>query len=422
MLASFPLLPSGGGGPSRGRVVFARRVREADAKLLEGLLGLAVALDLNPADASPNAPDRWIASASPDRLVAAGRIRDAGGRPWVGVRVTGPRPIHRQALATTWVVLGVVAVAGVLLGALQVVAVRKLLLARLIRLREEVAAIELEGDRLAPVTVDGDDELAAVAGGINAVFESARRARRALRESAQRRQEAERLELMGQLAGGVAHDLNNQLQVIRGSAELIEQDGTDPAFVQERAEAIVTTARESAEHVRRLLAFARKGNYRREEVPVDRLAGDLARLLTGTFEARIKVETDLGAAGAVVRGDPVQLQEALAGVAFNARDAMADDGVLRIATDREPPPVGPDRADAGWVHVAIADTGCGIAPEDLERVFEPYFTRKEGGTGLGLSACHGIVSNHGGVVTLESVVGEGTTVHIFLPVERGAAP
>lgn len=230
-------------------------------------------------------------------------------------------------------------------------------------------------------------------------------------------QAAERLEVVGRLAGGVAHDFNNMLTVILGHVELALGKSTG---AEKHLHTIQLAAERSAELTRRLLAFGRKLDLHPERLEVAPVVEEVAYLIRSAVGERIAVEFDTRqAGGGVACFDPGQLQQALVNLAFNARDAMTSGGLLTItvralAGSGDPGSAIP-RGD--WVRIAVRDSGCGIPRELQSRVFEPFFTTKaEGvGTGLGLSGVHGFVHQSGGEILLTSEVGVGTEVSIYLP-------
>jgi signal transduction histidine kinase/CheY-like chemotaxis protein len=251
----------------------------------------------------------------------------------------------------------------------------------------------------------------------------------------ERQRQSEKLTAIGHLAGGVAHDFNNQLAVILGYAGLLENRLTDPE-TKRFASAILRAANRSGDLTRNLLAFSRQGHY--ENVPVDlhELIIEVCDLLSHSLEKRIEVIRELDAPRAVVMGDPATLQNALLNLALNARDAMPNGGLLVFRTSALERPMmgnGPgtlpwhrdlDDLPAGvWFHVEVRDTGTGMSDEARRHVFEPFFTTKPvgKGTGLGLASVFGTVKTHGGRITLESAPGRGTVFHLAFPAAAAAA-
>ncbi len=241
--------------------------------------------------------------------------------------------------------------------------------------------------------------------------------------------QAQRPQRPDEFSGGIAHDFNNLLAAILGAAEAIATHGGLPAEVSEDAAQIRASAERGSQLVRRLLAVGREqaAQPRRVAVPaaVAGLSSMLRRLLGRAI--RLELDVDQDAALQVARVDPVELDRVLVNLAVNARDAMPGGGELRIASRAVTlhqalaaggDPVGGETVPPGhWIIIDVRDGGVGIAPETLPRVLEPFFTtrRGQGGNGLGLSTVHGIVRQCGGFLTIESTVGVGTRVRVWLP-------
>jgi two-component system cell cycle sensor histidine kinase/response regulator CckA len=234
----------------------------------------------------------------------------------------------------------------------------------------------------------------------------------------ERLRHAEKMEAIGQLAGGVAHDFNNQLAGILGFAELIEQRVAEPA-VRRHARCIITAAQRSADLTRELLAFARKGQYLHVAVDLHQVVAETVAILTRSIDRRIDLRQRLDARPSLVVGDPSQLQNALLNLGLNARDAMESGGVLEFATTVVDDPAGGGRR----LRLEVSDTGCGMDAEVQAHLFEPFFTTKPPGkgTGMGLAAMYGTVRNHGGTVTVRSAPGQGTTFTLLLPLAAAEA-
>jgi PAS domain S-box-containing protein len=238
--------------------------------------------------------------------------------------------------------------------------------------------------------------------------------------------QSQRLESIGQLTGGVAHDFNNLLTVILGNAELLASElGANPELAS-IADVVVETAQRGAELTQRLLAFARRQALEPRPTDVDALVAGMNGMLKRTLGEHIRIEADHGSELWHALVDPTQLESALLNLCLNARDAMPDGGILRISTknvvvcERETSaPPGVDSGD--YVLISVTDTGIGIAEENLSRVFEPFFTTKSKGkgTGLGLSMVYGFVTQSRGHVRIESALGRGTTVRMYLPRHQG---
>ena len=231
--------------------------------------------------------------------------------------------------------------------------------------------------------------------------------------------QAQKLQAVGQLAGGVAHDFNNLLATILGSLELMERripegDTKLPTLVTRAMDAV----QRGAQLTSRLLAFSRRQRLAARSTDINRLITDLVGLATSALGRRVRVETELGADVWSAMVDPSQLEAAILNLSLNARDAMPQGGVLTLATANEAVGANERDADAGdYVRITVADTGTGMSREVLARAFEPFFTTKElgQGSGLGLSQVYGLARQSGGTVRIHSEPGRGTTVTMLLP-------
>ncbi|HVH74201.1 MAG TPA: ATP-binding protein [Stellaceae bacterium] len=232
--------------------------------------------------------------------------------------------------------------------------------------------------------------------------------------------QAQRIEAVGQLTGGVAHDFNNLLTVMTGNIELIEAaPGLDPATA-ERLAAMRAAAERGAMLTDRLLAFARRQPLVPRAVDVNGLIAGMRDLLESALGARVRMEMELAADLWPAMVDPTQIELVILNLAINGRDAMPAGGVLTIETQnrRRGPPSRPEEPTEGdYVMVSVRDTGTGMPPEVQARAFEPFFTTKApgAGTGLGLSQVFGTARQSGGDVQIDSAPGQGTTVSVFLP-------
>ncbi len=248
-----------------------------------------------------------------------------------------------------------------------------------------------------------------------------------LREEAETREAAEaqlrqvqKMEAVGQLTGGIAHDFNNMLAVVVGGLDLARRRLTHEANeVGRHIDNAMEGANRAAALTRRLLAFARAEPLLPEGVEPGGLLAGMSDLLDRTLGERIRVETRIASGGWHVWCDPHQLENAILNLAVNARDAMNEEGPLLIATANvtlRGGEVGEARA-GDYVRIAVTDRGTGMTREVLERVFEPFFTTKPvgKGTGLGLSQIFGFARQSEGEVAIDSVVGQGTTVSLYLP-------
>jgi PAS domain S-box-containing protein len=247
----------------------------------------------------------------------------------------------------------------------------------------------------------------------------------ASRETERKLQQAQKLEAIGKLTGGVAHDFNNMLTVITGATEQLVTELKDQPQLAAIASLIDDAAERCAELVKHLLAFARKQPLHPQRVDVNAVVRDTAKLLHPTLGKQIEIRTVLADNLAAGHIDPSQLANAVVNMAINARDAMPGGGKLTLSTanvvlDEACVAANPDAPAGACVMLAIADTGSGMAADVRERAFDPFFTTKEmgKGSGLGLSMVYGFVKQSGGHIKIDSATGKGTTIRLYLPKAR----
>jgi len=249
----------------------------------------------------------------------------------------------------------------------------------------------------------------------------------ALEEERQRLDEqirqSQKLEAMGQLAGGVAHDFNNILTPILGNAQLIQMELGKQSENGVLLTEIVNAAKRAGELTKQLLAYARKGKFQIVPVDVHETVKEVVSLLGHSIDRLIEIKTDLQAEKPVIMGDPSQLQSAMLNLGVNARDAMPEGGVMTfstrmVAVDKEMcRKRSYDIVPGEYLELRVSDSGVGMSKNVQARLFEPFFTTKKAGkgTGLGLAAVYGCMKNHHGAVEVATELGKGTTFSIILP-------
>lgn len=240
--------------------------------------------------------------------------------------------------------------------------------------------------------------------------------------------QAQKMESVGQLAAGVAHDFNNILTVIQGHAEMLQ---AEPAVTPENREAldqITAAAKRAANLTRQLLLFSRKQAMQPQTLDLENLIGNLSKMLHRLLGEQIEMQTVCEAAGAVIYADPGMVEQIIVNLCVNARDAMPGGGRLSLETKvvefpRNTPLPHAEANHGQYVRLSVSDTGHGMNEETLSRVFEPFFTTKDKGkgTGLGLATVYGIVKQHQGWIDVRSAEGKGTTFQIYFPVSEKAA-
>ena len=267
--------------------------------------------------------------------------------------------------------------------------------------------------------------------GISHDMTALRQARETLEQTREALFRSQKMEAVGQLTGGIAHDFNNILAIILGNAELLRAYLPKDTYADEIIDAILRATLHGRDLTGHLLAFSRRRLLNPQPVDVNGLVTSIVRLLGRTLGAPIRIATATSDDAGVAFVDPAALEAAVLNIALNARDAMPDGGSLTIRTSRidvtEEPVTDDDLEPGSYAVLALEDTGSGMPPDVIARVFEPFFTTKSAsrGTGLGLSMVYGFAKQSGGMVTIASEVGRGTTVAMYLPLaapeQRGAA-
>jgi signal transduction histidine kinase/CheY-like chemotaxis protein len=232
-------------------------------------------------------------------------------------------------------------------------------------------------------------------------------------------QQAQKMEMIGQMTGGVAHDFNNLLTAVLGNLELAIRRGTDEG-IRRYLEGATHAARRGAKITSQLLAFSRTQRLQTEPIDLNSIVNRMGELLLRTIGATVRIETILESNLWQATADPSQIESVILNLAVNARDAMPNGGRLIISTanvPREERNKPAELAAGDYVAVCVSDTGTGMTDEVLRKAFEPFFTTKAvgSGTGLGLSQVYGIAKQTGGGVSIATKVGEGSKVTVYLP-------
>lgn len=442
LAASRPILTSQRNGTPRGHLVLVRFLD--DAALAALAKRTHVALQAFRADAASFPPDVAAAETAlradeavhvqtldEETIAAYSAVRDVAGNPALILRIAEPRSIRLQARSGLNVLLGGLLATGVVFGGLTLLVLERFVLSRLHRLSDEARDVGSTQDLTRRVSAKGSDELAATAAAINTMLDSLEKARlereqseAALRASEELLLQSHKMEAIGRLAGGLAHDFNNLLVVMIGHADLLSTKLRAQPSLLHHADEIQRAGERAASLTRRLLAFSGKQALHPEVVDLNRLIGqneDMLRRLVGSDVELVRVP-EVAVDGVLV--DPDQMAQVLVNLAANARDALPRGGRVTIDTvvvefDRET-----DGVPAGrWVRLRVADDGIGMDADTVRHAFEPFFTTKAPGrgTGLGLASVHGIVSQAGGHVRIDSALGSGTEFRIYLPAVAGAA-
>ncbi|MBS3751284.1 MAG: PAS domain S-box protein, partial [Anaerolineales bacterium] len=269
---------------------------------------------------------------------------------------------------------------------------------------------------------NNDNEIIGFIGMIRDITERKKAEQERDKLEAQLRQ-AQKMEAIGTLAGGIAHDFNNILSSVIGYAELSLDEVEKGSVLHRNLSQVLTAGNRAKDLVKQILTLSRREEQEFQLTPVVPLVKEALKMLRSTFPSSIEIRENILPEQAVVHGDPTQLHQVLVNLATNAKQAMSDQGgVLEVSVE----PVSfdenigkkyPEMAPGNYVRISVSDTGCGISEQYFDKIFEPYFTTSETGTGtgLGLSVVHGIVKSHSGHITVYSEPGKGTTFHVYLP-------
>ncbi len=240
---------------------------------------------------------------------------------------------------------------------------------------------------------------------------------------------SQKMDSIGQLAGGISHDFNNILTSILGLSELVLDRGELDEYSADKIRLIEKAGRQGTQMVSKMLSFARRSNFEFLPFDINSVIRDTVGMVSRLIPERIEVSKKLREPLPLVEGDVSQMEQVIMNLVLNARDAMPDGGELTVKSDIVP--LTPRDIDIGanvmpgrYVNITVSDTGKGISSEDLPHIFDPFFTTKEKGkgTGLGLAMAYGIVKEHKGYITVESAPGKGTTFNVYLPASMAAIP
>jgi signal transduction histidine kinase/5S rRNA maturation endonuclease (ribonuclease M5) len=236
--------------------------------------------------------------------------------------------------------------------------------------------------------------------------------------------QSQKLESIGLLAGGVAHDFNNMLAAVQGFAELAADDINTNSLVKTEINEIIKASKKARDLTQQLLAFARIQPLDMKVININQIIRDFSMMLTRTIRGNIIIQSNLCDNPGVIEGDPIQIEQAILNLTLNAQDSMPRGGTIIIGTSRvtveEDFVKKYENISAGeYIILSVSDSGSGIEPGIIDKIFDPFFTTKEfgRGTGLGLSTTYGIVKQHGGMIHVYSEKNKGTIFKIYLPVK-----
>jgi PAS domain S-box-containing protein len=277
-----------------------------------------------------------------------------------------------------------------------------------------------------PLRYGNDDCLVTVAKDITTVKES--QTEKARLETQLR--QAQKLEAIGTLAGGISHDFNNILAAMMGYTELVLLNQPEGSRVHHYLDEILKAGERAKNLVSQILAFSRQGESERKPIQLRPIVKESLKLLRASLPATIEIRQDIATDEAIVLADPAQIHQIIMNLCTNAAHAMRENGGIlevglhQVQADKDLCAAHPDLRPGPCVAISVGDTGCGMTAEVLDRIFEPYFTTKEKGegTGLGLAVLHGIVTGYGGVVSVKSEPARGSVFKIYLPAVETATP
>jgi two-component system, cell cycle sensor histidine kinase and response regulator CckA len=232
-------------------------------------------------------------------------------------------------------------------------------------------------------------------------------------------QRAQRLELVGRLAGGIAHDFNNLLNIVLSLTDVARGHLPADHPAQEELGRIAAAGEEAARLASQLLAFSKQQRVAPRRVEVNGVVGRTLDLLSPTLPPAVRIEAELADGDLFVQADETQLQQVVMNLCLNARDAMPEGGTLRVRTASCPPPEPSADGPAEWVCLTVEDEGQGMTEQVQAQIFEPFFSTKEKGTGLGLAVVRQIVESFGGRVEVRSEPGRGSRFVVALPSAPG---
>ncbi len=238
--------------------------------------------------------------------------------------------------------------------------------------------------------------------------------------------QSQKMEAIGTLAGGIAHDFNNILAAIIGFAEMVEEDLPEDSRSKARIRRVLNAASRGRDLVRQILAFSRKTEPTRESLSLSSIIEETVQLLRASLPTTIEIDFTTKASKDMIHASPAEVQQILMNLATNAASAMRDKsgtitiGLVNIDFEPDSPILDDDVEGGEYIQIVVTDTGTGMTPDIMKRVFEPFYTTKQvgEGTGMGLAVVYGIVKNLKGTVTVESEPGAGSTFRVFLPVAR----
>ncbi|MBN8554674.1 MAG: response regulator [Deltaproteobacteria bacterium] len=463
LFASLPIITSRRTGPSRGTLIFARRLDQQKVSRLAGVTHLDLQFFLTN-DYSVKkifdenqkaflAEQTIVKPLSEKQVIGYSMMKDFYGKPGLVLSTEIPRDTYQQGRRTLLLLIASLLIAALVTGAVVLALVQKLVLIRLLSLNVEVKKIGRRTDLSVRMPEMGEDELGGLSKTINEMLsmlqisqlelqatsdmlrESNSRLEEKIRESEKLNSDlsqtqdqllqAQKMESIGKLAGGIAHDFNNLLGSILGYASILEDDLKNNMAAKKPLDVIQKSAKRAAELTKQLLSFARKGNYNKKQINLNEVVLEAQSLLSSSLPRTISVRSELSKDIPLIEGDAGQILQVLMNMGVNSGQAMPKGGQLLFETQAIIADKKFCEAQLGlqpgrYVRIRTTDTGIGMSKEIQSRIFEPFFTTKEvgEGTGLGLAMVHGIMKSHAGTVTVYSEPNVGAVFHLYFPEMR----
>ncbi|GAB4573826.1 MAG: hypothetical protein Kow0077_17430 [Anaerolineae bacterium] len=424
LVVSAPVLDDHRSLPPAGLMVWGRYLNTAEVQRLSRITRLPIEVipffALNPPEdiaavrqsllESPQILSRIL---DESQIASYAVLDDGNGTPTMLIRIVQPRALFSRGqsvmLANLAVVLGFTLLA--VLGS--VFLFNRLVLARLLHLKDEIERISQQSDISARIEIGGQDEVAVVADSVNEMLDSLERAQRALATAQEQLARSARLAAAGEVAAGVAHQINNPLTTIIAEIHLLTSQHTLDESMMESVDAIREAAFRAGAIVEQMLDLARSVPFEMTDIDVNASLQNAILLVKAQVEPYVtRLAIELDPELPPIQASGKHLEDVVwINLLLNARDAVRSrpDGQILIRSAYLP--------ERDMVQITIQDNGEGIAPENLPHIFTPFFTTKPQGTGLGLAICHDVVERHGGIIEVESAPGKGTTFNVLLPVK-----
>lgn len=422
--------PDGKPQAPQGAIAMVRRLDAAEVARLSEVLMMPARLSFGAPD---HAGEGMHVEAVDDRHADLHAVlKDHQGRPVAELVLGLDRRLEEQAQVLTWQGMGLSALAGALASVLLVLLLDKLLLRRLQHLHGDVARVVAEGPvQSQGVAVQGQDEIAQLATGINGLLDKVQQEARAQQEAHEQKEalqqqlmQSQKTEALGRLTGGIAHDFNNSLAAITGWIRLASEDLDSTHPSHESLQQALKSTRYADGLMRQLLAFGRQSAPRLRRLHWSTLIEETRALVSSGLTRNCELAVNYRVDDDEVDADPTQLQQVLVNLLINAADAMKGVGridltlqALELPGESPLAPGAAGLAPGRYLMLSVRDHGPGVPPELVDRVFEPFFTTKAKGrgTGLGLSVAQGIMARHQGAIGLTSGP-DGACFRLYLPV------